>query len=139
MKSLGLGALCVVVVGGAALMLTAIGTPDRRKVAERPVAEAALPSSVAAGGFTLVSTAVAMPIDEARFAGGASADAINANCTACHSTSMVLNQPPLTAAQWQTTITKMREVYHADIAEGDVPAILSYLTSLDGAPKVAAR
>ncbi len=139
MKSFGIGALCAVVIGGAALMLTTIGTPDRRKAPERIVPAAAPPSSVAAGGFTLVSTAVAMPIDEARFSGGASADAINANCTACHSTSMVLNQPPLTAAQWQATIIKMREVYHADIAEGDVPAILAYLTASDGGTKVAAR
>jgi hypothetical protein len=139
MRSFGIGALCAVVVGGAALMLTTIGPPDRRKVPARPAPAAPPPSSVAAGGFRMVSTAVAMPIDEARFAGGAAADAINANCTACHSTSMVLNQPPLTAAQWQATITKMREVYHADIADGDVPAILAYLTALDDGTKVAAR
>lgn len=139
MKSFTLGALCVVVIGGAAVMLTAIGTPDRRVALPRAAPAAASPGSVAGGGFTLVSSAVAMPIDEARFAGGAAADAINANCTACHSTSMVLNQPPLTAAQWQATITKMREVYHADIADRDVPAILAYLTALDGGTKVASR
>ncbi|WP_375421764.1 hypothetical protein [uncultured Sphingomonas sp.] len=139
MKSFSLGALCVVVIGGAAVMLTAIGTPDHRVPPPPPARAAASPSSVAGGGFALVSTAVAMPIDEARFAGGAAADAINANCTACHSTSMVLNQPPLTAAQWQATITKMREVYHADIEDRDVPAILGYLTAIDPAPKVASR
>lgn len=139
MKSVGLGALCAIVIGAAALTLTVIGTPDHRVAPPRAAPAGALPTSVSGGGFALVSTTVAMPIDEARFPGGAAADAINANCTACHSASMVLNQPPLTAAQWQATVTKMREVYHANIADRDVPAIMGYLAGLDPAVKVASR
>ena len=132
MKTFGIATLCVAVVGAAVITLASIGTPDRRVAPPRPAPLAAPATRVAANGFALTSTTVALPVDEARFAGGGAAEAINANCTACHSTSMVLNQPPLSAAQWQATVTKMREVYHADIADRDVPAILAYLTALDG-------
>jgi hypothetical protein len=43
---------------------------------------------------------------------------------------MVLMQPALPAAAWQTEVNKMIKVYKAPIAAADVPAILAYLTQL---------
>lgn len=62
--------------------------------------------------------------------GGPSADAVNANCLACHSAEMVTNQPKLTAAEWRATVAKMRTVYKAPIAEDDDAAIMAWLMAM---------
>jgi cytochrome c5 len=82
---------------------------------------------VTAGGFTLTSTSIALPEDDSSFQ-GAGSDLMNANCTACHSASMVLTQPPLSRAQWTATVDKMRDTYKATIPAKDMPAIVEYLT-----------
>ena len=79
------------------------------------------------------STTVDLPSGDGMFPGGASADAINNNCLACHSTEMVLNQPALPKATWEAEVRKMITVYRAPIEEADVPAIVDYLASTKGA------
>jgi cytochrome c553 len=69
----------------------------------------------------------------ADFAGGPSADAINANCLSCHSAEMVRHQPRLTAAEWQGEVTKMRQVYKAPIDPADDAAILAWLLAMEAA------
>lgn len=59
--------------------------------------------------------------------GAPSADTINNNCLACHSTEMVLTQPALTRAEWAGEVTKMRSVYKAPVAEADDAAIIDWL------------
>lgn len=95
-------------------------------------------ASVSGGGVTLVSTSVTLPDDATPFS-GPGADLMEANCTGCHSASMVLSQPPLKSEQWKAEVTKMREVYKAPVADKDVPAILAYLsaTSARGAGEAA--
>ena len=72
-----------------------------------------------------------MPIDEGGFPAGPNASVLDANCTSCHSASMVLSQPRLKADQWEAIVTKMRTVYRAPVADADVPAIVEYLSNLD--------
>lgn len=60
----------------------------------------------------------ALPDDEAQFT-GPDADLLNANCLACHSASMVLLQPQMSAEQWHHSVEKMRNVYKAPIEEAD--------------------
>jgi hypothetical protein len=43
---------------------------------------------------------------------------------------MALTQPALSADQWKATVTKMREVYKAPVAEKDVNAIVAYLIAM---------
>lgn len=140
MKPPSAGLIAGGVIGIAAVVLIGVGTPNTRKprAAIPATSQAAAPSSVAANGFTLASTSVDLPADEAVYPAGPHADVVNANCTACHSASMALTQPTLTADQWKATVTKMRDVYKAPIAEQDVPAILAYLTALPG-QKAAAK
>lgn len=78
----------------------------------------------------MVSTSVDLPVDDAAYPDGPHADVINANCTSCHSASMALTQPALSADQWKATVTKMRETYKAPVAEKDVPAIVAYLSAM---------
>lgn len=134
MASSSPGLLAAGVVGLTAVVLLVIGTPGSRKPPAGIAATSAAPppSSVSGNGFTLASIDIALPIDAATYPAGPNVDVVNANCTACHSTSMVLNQPRLTAEQWTATVTKMREVYHAPLADRDVPAIIAYLTAMPG-------
>jgi mono/diheme cytochrome c family protein len=78
------------------------------------------------------STSVDLPTGDSLFPGGASADAINNNCLACHSADMVLNQPPLPKATWEAEVHKMINIYKAPIDAADVPAIVDYLASTKG-------
>lgn len=92
-------------------------------------AAAAPPSQVTGGGVTLTSVSI-QPPDDQPYPAGPGADVMNANCTACHSANMVLNQPRLSAADWTGEVEKMRGTYKATVADKDVPAILQYLTAM---------
>ena len=78
------------------------------------------------------STSVDLPPGDSLFPGGASADAINNNCLACHSADMVLNQPALPRATWEAEVHKMIAVYRAPVDVSDVPAIVDYLAKTQG-------
>lgn len=83
--------------------------------------------------LTLKSVSIDLPNGERTFPGGADAEAINNNCLACHSAGMVLNQPAMPRAAWETEVNKMIGVYKAPVAAEDVPAIVAYLDSTKGA------
>lgn len=90
--------------------------------------------------FTFTDVSIRLPQDNAVFPVRAGSDAMDANCSGCHSTSMILLQPALTTDEWKAEIKKMREVYKAPVNPADEPAILAYLeaTSAElGPPKVA--
>ncbi len=90
--------------------------------------------------FAFSDVSIRLPEDTARFPVREGSDAMNANCSGCHSTSMILLQPALNTDEWKATIKKMREVYKAPVNPDDEPAILAYLeaTSAElGPPKVA--
>jgi|SRR5271165_2334066 len=88
-------AYSMVAVVGA--ILFAVGTPAER-ASETPVvvtaaAHAEAASTASSGGVTLHSVTVEFPSSGRSFPGGAAAEGITDNCTACHSPGMVLNQP----------------------------------------------
>ena len=64
--------------------------------------------------------------------GKPSADAINNNCLACHSSEMVMNQPRLTQAEWAAEVAKMRNVYKAPVDPADDAAIIAWATAMQG-------
>jgi hypothetical protein len=90
----------------------------------------ATPSTVAGAGVTLHSVNVEFPDPGRMFPGDAKAEAINNNCLACHSAGMVLTQPALSRAEWQSEVEKMRSTYKAPVEESDVPAIVDFLVAL---------
>lgn len=77
--------------------------------------------------LTLKSIKVELP-DSGRTFSGPGSDAVNNHCLACHSAGMVLNQPIMPRAAWQTEVNKMIRVYKAPVAGKDVAAIVDYLT-----------
>jgi cytochrome c553 len=82
--------------------------------------------------LVLKSTTVDLPAGDSLFPGGASAEAINNNCLACHSADMVLNQPALPKATWEAEVHKMISAYKAPVDDADVPAIVAYLEKIKG-------
>jgi hypothetical protein len=80
----------------------------------------------------LKSVSVTLPDPGTLFPTGVNADAINNNCLACHSSDMVLNQPPLSKAAWEGVVHKMIATYKAPVDEADVPAIVDYLDRTKG-------
>lgn len=113
---------------GAIIFGVAIRADDNSTAA---LAEAVV-SSVSGGGTTLRSVDVEFPDPGRQFPGGDEAEAINNNCLACHSAGMVLTQPRLSRAEWQSEVDKMRNTYKAPIGDADVPAIVNYLVNLGG-------
>jgi cytochrome c553 len=82
--------------------------------------------------LVLKSTTVDLPAGDSLFPGGASAEALNNNCLACHSADMVLNQPALPKATWEAEVHKMISAYKAPVDDADVPAIVAYLEKIKG-------
>jgi mono/diheme cytochrome c family protein len=80
--------------------------------------------------LSLKSVSVDLPFGDRMFPDGPGADLVNGNCLACHSVGMVLNQPAMSEAQWQTEVEKMRSAYKAPIDPKDVDAIINYLAGL---------
>lgn len=83
-----------------------------------------------ASSFTFADTSITLPEDRGSFPVRPGVEAMNANCAACHSTSMILLQPALTTEQWKAQITKMKEVYKAPVDPAAEPAILTYLEAM---------
>ena len=81
----------------------------------------------------LKSASIDLPQGDRVFPPGPGADAINNNCLACHSAGMVLNQPTMPKAAWDTEVHKMINTYKAPIVAEDVPAIVAYLDAIKGA------
>lgn len=113
----------LILLAGATLFSVAACSANGGKDA----ADAARPSAMGAD-FALTSQSITLPVDaNETFPAGPHADAMEANCRACHSPSMILVQPPLSHDDWAKEVDKMRSVYKASVAEEDVPAILAYL------------
>ena len=56
-------------------------------------------------------------------------DTVTANCTGCHSSGMILNQPSLSRTAWEGEVKKMVSVYKAPVEASDIPAIVAYLAA----------
>jgi len=78
------------------------------------------------------SVTVELPVDDRTFPAGPGEPAVDANCLACHSVDMVLNQPALPKATWLAEVNKMRKVYKAPIPDEDVETIANYLATVVG-------
>jgi mono/diheme cytochrome c family protein len=88
---------------------------------------------VSGNGFTLSSLNVELPTSDREFPPGLGVEAVQANCAACHSPGMIMNQPALSHATWETEVHKMVAVYKAPVSEEDAKTIVAYLDSTKGA------
>ena len=94
---------------------------------------AATPVAGAAAPIEFKSVNVELPDSDRMFPGGPGSDAINNNCLACHSASMVLNQPAMSKDAWKSEVNKMIDNYKAPVAREDAATIIEYLAAIKGA------
>jgi len=94
---------------------------------------AATATSGSGNGFTLASLSVDLPASNREFPPRPGVEAAEANCTACHSPGMILNQPALSRATWETAVHKMVAVCKAPVSDEDARTIVAYLDSIKGA------
>lgn len=126
-------ALAFLGVAATGLLLAVLGGPQTRRP-DPPAARLPAPvAGVSGGGFTLVSSEIALPDDADLLPAGPNAELVAARCGACHSPGMLTTQPALKPEQWAATVEKMRAVYKAPVADAEVPAILAYLNALGAA------
>ncbi len=79
------------------------------------------------------SMTIDLPTSDRAFPDGPGVETVTANCLACHSAGMILNQPRLGKAAWDAEVHKMIGVYKAPVAPGDVTTIVTYLATIKGA------
>ena len=125
----GTGVITFVLGGLACAILIGVSSGGRETVSQAPP-EPPTPAIATGHGLTLTSVSEEFPDDDAQYPAGPHAELMNANCTACHSATMALYQPRLTSDQWQAEVEKMRQTYHAPVAETAVPEIVDYLTAM---------
>ncbi len=75
---------------------------------------------------------VELPAGDEIFPPAVGADIATSQCLICHSAGMVLQQPPLTKAEWRAEIVKMRSAYGAPVPDDQVDALSEYLTGING-------
>jgi hypothetical protein len=98
--------------------------------------------AVAAVSLTLALSATALtidlPADTTRPKDAPGVDAVNRQCSTCHSFDYVAIQPPgKPIAFWKAEVEKMKKVYGAPIPDDQIDPIAHYLTRAygDGAQK----
>jgi mono/diheme cytochrome c family protein len=103
----------------------------RRLLLAFPLAAIAIAAS-GPGAVTAAPVGYKLPEETAAFRPGPNLDAVQGNCTGCHSADYIATQPRGQKNKkefWQAEVTKMIKVYGAPIGEADVPAIVNYLAS----------
>lgn len=73
-----------------------------------------------------------LPDETAAFKPGPNVEAVQNNCTACHSADYIATQPQGPKFKkdfWQAEVTKMIKVYGAPIDDADVGKIVDYLAA----------
>jgi sulfite dehydrogenase (cytochrome) subunit B len=92
-------------------------------------------AAMIAGGCAGISAkpmSYQLPEETAAFKPGPNLEAVQNNCTACHSADYIKTQPQGPKFKkdfWQAEVTKMIKVYGAPIDDGDVSKIVDYLSA----------
>jgi hypothetical protein len=125
--------LLLAIIGHPELPASSIATPSTIGAPAGAAAASAALSPNAPRTFRMTSVSAELPVSEVEFPAPPNAQAITANCLACHSAGMVLTQPNFSRATWAGVVDKMIHAYKAPVAEGDVAAIVDYLQATKGA------
>src|SRR5262245_37447401 len=85
-------------------------------------------------GVVIVNTATApaldikLPPETMAFKQDVGAEIANGQCLTCHSVEYVVIQPPMQRAFWKAEVVKMQQKYGAQVPDGQVEAVVDYLT-----------
>ncbi len=73
---------------------------------------------------------ITLPDDPVDLPEGPGRQAVIENCTACHSTSTMLQQPLVPREKWEATVAKMITLYKAPVDPAAVPQIVDYMIAV---------
>jgi hypothetical protein len=76
--------------------------------------------------------AITLPPDDPDLPPGPHRERFQVACTVCHSTQLVLNQPPFPEKKWAEVVKKMVKTYGAPIREAEESEIVEYLYTIRG-------
>jgi sulfite dehydrogenase (cytochrome) subunit B len=65
----------------------------------------------------------------ARLKPGPGVQAVESDCSTCHSTDYIVRQPGGDAQHWEPEVRKMVKVFGAPLSEADIQTIVQYLAS----------
>jgi cytochrome c5 len=116
-----------VLVGAIATAVAYVGT---REGTRAPAAAPAPPAAPAA--TTVAVETIALPHDETELPWGPYLRTFATSCTICHSTRMVMTQPPFPREQWVEVVHKMVKNYGAPITPEREGQIVDYLMTVRG-------
>ena len=89
-----------------------------------------LAAAPAASAADMVS--ITLPEDHDSYKDGPHADVARTYCGICHAPDYVYMQPPLTRAQWEAEVKKMKTVFGAPFGDDMIKPITDYLMSQNG-------
>jgi cytochrome c5 len=112
-----------VLVGAVATAVAYLGTRESTPAPAAP----AVPAEA-----TLAVEAIVLPHDEPDLPAGPHQRTFQTSCSICHSTRLVMTQPPFPQKQWVETVHKMVKTYGAPIAPETEGQIVDYLTTVRG-------
>ncbi len=76
--------------------------------------------------------AITLPHDEPDLPPGPHRETFQVSCTICHSTQLVLNQPPFPEKKWVEVVHKMVATYGAPIETNQETEVVQYLQTIRG-------
>jgi cytochrome c551/c552 len=71
---------------------------------------------------------IQLPPETGSFKPGPGADLANGQCLTCHSVEYVVTQPPMPRSFWDAEVKKMRDKFGAQLAEGQIEPLVTYLS-----------
>lgn len=80
---------------------------------------------------------IAVPYGNFDLPAGPHAEVYVANCTSCHSSRYIVNQPNFPRKTWEAEVAKMVKIYGAPITDENQKLIVEYLLTVRGAPDPA--
>src|SRR5580765_2829646 len=83
---------------------------------------------VFAGLIRAAALDIQLPPETVAFKQDVGAEIANGQCLTCHSVEYVVIQPPMQRAFWKAEVLKMQQKYGAQIPDGQVEAVVDYLT-----------
>jgi hypothetical protein len=116
-------AIVLTVLAGATA--TAVAYLGTRESVQAPVS----PPTAAA---TLSVESVVLPHDDPVLPSGPHQRTFVTSCTICHSTRLVMTQPPFARKQWVEVVHKMVKTYGAPIGPETEEQIVDYLSTVRG-------
>jgi hypothetical protein len=108
------------------VIATAVAYLGTREGTQPPV------SPSASSGATIPMTTIVLPHDEPELPSGPHQRTFVTSCTICHSTRLVMTQPPFPQKKWEEVVHKMVKTYGAPITPETEGQIVDYLTTVRG-------